>query len=192
MKEVVFEVEVKVRVLLSKEPVEQENTFDALCRRLLEFGAVEIGTKVQTDRYLSHPCRDLASSDESIRIRSESKGPSGSLRVTYKGPKVSDLSKTRKEIELSFVPGTSIDDAMDLFMSLGFGEVMTIVKRRRSFEMEGTTLCADLVEGLGVFLEAERMSSSIAEAEAKVIALLDSLEYKDRERRSYLELLMEG
>ncbi|MDG6224580.1 MAG: class IV adenylate cyclase [Candidatus Thermoplasmatota archaeon] len=187
-----IEVEMKSPVEMTKDPVRMEAICSTLMRRLITLGADPKGSVVQSDIYLVHPCRDLASTDESLRIRSEVKDGSESLKLTYKGPKLSGRSKSRKEIELSFSQGCSLAQAVDLFGSMGFDSLRTINKTRHILEMDGVVLCVDSVEGLGVFLEGEIMSETLEEAEGKVITLMGSLGYSTFERRSYLELILGG
>ena len=52
---------------------------------------------IQCDRYLAHPSRKFAETDEALRIRMVG----DTSYVTYKGPKVDSTMKTRREIELS-------------------------------------------------------------------------------------------
>ncbi|MEM4524643.1 MAG: class IV adenylate cyclase, partial [Archaeoglobaceae archaeon] len=51
--------------------------------------------KEEFDLYFSHPCRDFAETDEALRIRVEKK-----IKMTYKGPKVDEETKTREEVNL--------------------------------------------------------------------------------------------
>ena len=56
----------------------------------------------ETDRYFNAPDRDFARTDEALRLRQ-----AGRLNIlTYKGPKLDALSKTRSEIEAPLAEGS--------------------------------------------------------------------------------------
>lgn len=187
-----IEVEMKSQIELTKDPGRMEDVSSSLTDHLISRGADPKGKVLQSDVYLIHPCRDLARTDESIRIRSEVKEGMETLKLTYKGPKVSGRSKSRKEIELALSHECALSEVVELFGSIGFGALITIRKTRHLLEMKGIELCVDSVEGLGVFLEAEIMSETLEEAEGKVISLMGSLGHFTFERRSYLELILGG
>ena len=73
--------------------------------------------------------------------------------------------------------------------------MFTVDKERRTFLRDGVTACLDQVEGLGSYLELERLLPDSGDRDAAVdglLALLEDLGVSRRalERRSYLELLM--
>jgi adenylate cyclase class 2 len=190
------EVEVKAVLLMDPDREKGKRAISLTLASLLAQGARAIGAREQTDIYLSHPCKDLASTDESIRVRSERSLPphgDGAWRtlLTYKGPKVSALTKARYERELVLAQGAGPVEAEDLFTRLGFTRAMVVQKERTSLELDGVDVSLDLVEGLGAFIELELMSEGMAEAEPKVLGLLSRLGLTRTERRSYLELLLE-
>lgn len=190
------EVEVKSAVLMDADPVKGKDAVESALSSLISKGATIKGTKDQTDIYLSHPSRDLSTTDESLRVRGErALAPQGDgvLRtlLTYKGPKVSALTKTRYERELPLVDGIGPDDAEDLFLRLGFERAMVVRKRRTVLELDDIEVSLDLVEGLGAFIELELVSDDLEGSERRLMALLSKLGLKGTERRSYLELLIE-
>lgn len=144
---------------------------------------------LQQDVYLSHPSRDLARTDESFRVRSEERGGEVALMLTYKGPKVSELSKARLEKEVEVSAGGR-EDLMEILHRLGFIELMTVRKQRRVYDLDGVEVDLDIVEGLGVYCEMELQSDDIRDAEARILKLMGSLGWSRFERRSYLELLL--
>jgi len=191
-----FEVEIKTVLLMDEDHARARTAASNMLTKLRDLGARENGTKEQSDVYLAHPSRDFASTDESLRVRSERVlPPNGNgtwhTMVTYKGPKVSLLTKARYERELPFGQGTSPEDALDLFMRLGFTQALTVVKERRMLELDGIEVSLDMVSGLGAFMELELVSDDLKEAEGRVLALLSRLGQEGTERRSYLELLLE-
>ncbi len=66
---------------------------------LAALGAKIAAAEEEVDLYFAHPARDFAATDEALRLRR--KGPRG--YITYKGPKIDAVTKTRREIELPLV-----------------------------------------------------------------------------------------
>lgn len=169
-----YEVEVKVPA-----------AHDAVRERLVALECDVRGVVEQVDTYYDHPGRSFASTDEALRIRRE-----GDRAVlTYKGPKIDDASKTRREIE------TGLDDpdaAGELLEAVGFEPVADVRKTRERFTVDGYTVSLDAVEGLGEFVEVEAEGSEAA-IESLRAGVYDLLEHLDLDpdaqvRASYLEL----
>ena len=159
-----------------------------LHRHLDALGAREAGTLHQVDTYLSHPGRDFRSTDEALRLRSED----GTLRVTYKGPKLDPPRKTREEIE--FALGTDHATASTLLERLGFRAAAEVRKVRREWTLAdgfAVTVCIDEVEGLGTFAEIEVEAASVDESRTRLAAVQASLGLAHLApiADSYLELL---
>lgn len=165
----------------------------AVLRRLDELAAKAVGTARQVDQYFNHPARDFAQTDEALRLRSVGE----KNFITYKGPKLDAVTKTRQEIELPLGDGQqSLAQFAELLAALGFRSVATVKKTRRLFHIawqekivEGAL---DDVDGVGHFLELE-LSATDAEVEAAkscIASLASRLGLGATERRSYLELLL--
>lgn len=171
-----IEVEVKVRAPL-----------DGVADRLESLGAEPVAEKTQVDTYFAAPHRDFAQTDEALRVRREN----GDAYVTYKGPKHDEETKTREEHE------TEVGDAETaraVFESLGFEEFGRVEKERRVYDLGGTTVTLDDVEGLGEYVEVERERPPEDDATAAREAVFDTLERlglgdEDTITDSYLELL---
>jgi len=164
----------------------------ALELRLAGLGAVSRDVQTQVDVYFSHPCRDFAATDEALRIRQV--GPR--VFVTYKGPKIDQSTKTRREIELFLGQGDRLRQTFAaLIEALGFQPVGTVRKTRRTFQLAWHThdvlVSIDDVERLGRFTELELLSDErgIDDARAAIMALAEQLDLGPSQRRSYLELL---
>lgn len=172
-----IEVEVKVRVDHSEiRPV------------LSEMGASKVGVEEQSDVYFAAPYRNFARTDEALRIRSLG----GQAVLTYKGPKLDKVSKTRVEIETP-VDGTA---AAKIFHALGFLEAGAVRKKREIFRAGDITVCLDTIEGLGEFLEVEidvGDEKYLESSRAQLFKFLSQfgLSEKDSIRTSYLEMLLE-
>lgn len=165
----------------------------ALEARLAAIGATISEPQPEVDLYFAHPARDFARTDEALRIRR--KGPLGS--ITYKGPKIDQTTKTRREIELPLSPGAESAEAWaGLLEALGFRPVAEVRKARRKVDIpwqgrrvEGSL---DEVERLGSFAELELLveADGLESAKACIASLAESLGLRVSERRSYLELLL--
>jgi adenylate cyclase class 2 len=181
------EVEVKAILLLSGDLEEMDRRIEASEKELMGIGG-EFNRKVeQMDIYLSHPSRDFSETDEAFRIRVEDKGI---VKLTYKGPKISERSKSRFEKEI-ILDIDDIDGLREIFSHLGFKEVMSVIKERRIYGLGEIEIDLDKVTGLGVFCEMEMISDDIEGAEKKILEVMGKLDWEKFERRSYMELLLE-
>ena len=171
-----IEVEIKVRI----------KNKDEIAERLKKLGFKFIKKKFQEDIYFNGIDRDFRKTDEALRIRDDN----GTYYVTYKGPKIDRISKTREEIEVR------IDDKEKMrmiFKKLGFREVRPIRKVREIYKKDDITASIDDVEGLGLFLELEKNIYNINEKDEALKDLMEILKAlnisKDNTiRKSYLEL----
>ena len=183
------EVEVKAVLLETTDPDEALELVRTIDGRLKEAGARFIYMVNQDDTYLSHPSRDFSRTDEALRVRMEQREGEVSVRMTYKGPKISELSKARLEKEVG-IARDGKDELLGVLSILGFDEVMTVRKVRRIYDLDGIEADLDIVEGLGVFCEMELHSSDVGEGEKWILDIMASLGWSRFERRSYLELLL--
>jgi adenylate cyclase class 2 len=144
------------------------------------------------DTYYNHPCRDFRETDEALRIRVKRFDGHFEAFLTYKGPKIDENSKTRREIEVEI---TDPDKHAEILKNLGFVEVLTVEKKREKYYVEkGVVVTLDDVDGLGKFIEIEAMTEDekeVPELVEKLRKILLELGVKRFERRSYLELLLE-
>jgi adenylate cyclase class 2 len=170
-----IEVEVKARV---SRP-DQLERIESFVR-----GWTALSEVMQEDLYFSHPCRDFSRTDEALRLRRVGGAP-GAWYLTYKGPRLDRISKTREEVEIRTAP--EIEAVLE---KLGFSRVGRIVKRRRGFTKGDTLLYLDDVEGVGRFVELESASHDIDKLSA-LLGIIKDLGLKS-ERRSYLELSLAG
>lgn len=174
-----IEVEVKARV---NDPKRVE-------RSIIALGASPIGIELQADTYYNAPYRDFGKTDEALRIRVED----NKNFLTYKGPKMDTISKTRKEYEIEV---NDADCMGNILTSLGFAPVATIVKRRKKYRLGDFIISIDEVRNLGDFIEAEvsiRDSKSHEEKVESIFRLFEKLGINRDEsiRKSYLEMILE-
>jgi adenylate cyclase class 2 len=167
-----LEVEVKAHV----------KDLEALEDRLSGLRARYLGEEEQVDLYFNHPTRDFALTDEALRLRRTG----DTLFLTYKGPKLDELTKTRREYEVEV---KDYSEAKNILMALGFTPVREVRKTRRLYTYEDYVILLDRVRDLGNFVEVEGRGDMRPE---KLLAFLKELGIppEKSERRSYLELLM--
>lgn len=149
----------------------------------------------QIDSYFNHPSREFAQTDEAFRIRQV-----GELNfVTYKGPRVDRVTKTRQELEMPLTPGTAAAaDFTRLLVALGFTPAGTVCKTRRAFSIpragHAVVGCIDEILDVGIFVELELTvdQGELDNARQIIASLADELELGSGERRSYLEIFLNG
>ncbi|MEW4454094.1 class IV adenylate cyclase [Bremerella sp. JC817] len=178
-----FEVELKF-------PVDDLSTVES---QLEDLGGIIEVPKRQADRYYSHPSRNFAETDEALRIRRVG----DQNFITYKGPKVDDSTKTRREIEVPLISGaTGAANIVHMFESLGFTPVAEVTKDRRKSHIQydgyEVLVAMDEVLNLGTFVELEITADEedVESAKAAIAKLADQLGLSGSERRSYLELIL--
>src|SRR5450759_407956 len=175
-----IEIEVKASV---EDPKQLE-------RSLIEFGATPIGIETQADTYYNAPYRDFGTTDEALRIRVED----GKSVLTYKGPKMDKVSKTRKEVETEI---KDIDGMGNILSSLGFFPVATVSKKRKSFRVGDFFISLDEVRDLGHFIEVEIDVKDERNFQEKVESIFRfmgklGINRESSIRKSYLEMILEN
>lgn len=173
-------IEVEIKLPLKDQEVAR--------RKLKELGAHSIGAEKQMDIYYNAPHRNLAETDETLRIRFGK-----DMSLTYKGPKLDKMSKTREEIVVSIA---DVDQTSAILKALGFDEVARIAKHREVYRLDDFMIMIDNVFGLGIFMEIEASvpkDSDYRSAQDRIFELVDRLGLKkeDTIRESYLELILD-
>lgn len=171
-----IEVEVKARI----------NSFKEMEEKLEKLGAVKSKKEFQEDIYFASPIVDFAKTDEALRIRTTD----NNTFITYKGPKLNDKAKTRKEVEMTI---ESAAKARDIFEEVGFEAARTVRKNRQYYTYENFEISLDDVEGLNPYMEIEIAmddKKDYSVAQDKIFQLFERLGITDGfERTSYMELL---
>ena len=150
---------------------------------LMSKGAVQTGINDETDYYYNHPARDFRETNEALRLRIEN----GKCRITYKGPKLGGMAKSRYEAE------TGIEEyevMKSILEKLGFRYAGTVEKKRMLFDLNGTTVCLDTVQGLGDYIELEKIGEDNEALEKELLILAADLGIHVFERRSYLSMVL--
>lgn len=179
-------VEVELKFRLSG-----DRTIESLVELL---NAHRLDCSTQVDTYFQHPARDFRQTDEAFRIRSIDERNV----LTYKGPLLDHVSKTREETEIAFAEGPAGRDGLRrILTALGFVPLPPVVKRRTEYEalVDGLLvhLCHDRVDGLGEYVELETLADEDAWPAARdtLLSLGQRLTLGETVRRSYLQLLEE-
>jgi len=154
---------------------------DEIIRRIEKLGGTLQKRVSEKDVYYRHPARDFASTDEAFRIRVEDERNI----LTYKGPKIGTKSKTRIEKEVLFADLTAMKEILNM---LGFAVVDEISKTRTIYKINDIEVCLDNVDGLGTFVELEKLGTDREEGEKVLFSVAFELGLSEFETRSYLEL----
>lgn len=165
-----------------------------LAERLAKLGAKDEGQVTQVDQYFAHPARDFAQTDEALRLRRIG----DDVFITYKGPKISTKTKTRREIELPLGQGTDFAKSFaEILTALSFRAVTEVRKQRHRYsltwERHEFEVALDEVATIGTFAELEVIAEeqTLPAAEAALASLAAELHLQQTERRSYLELVLQ-
>ncbi len=148
---------------------------------LEEIGARFVEKRSESDIYFNHPSRDFGTTDEALRLRNID----DKCRITYKGPKVSLTTKARIEHETE---AGDFETTRNILLSLGFTESGIVNKERESFSFSGMEITIDYVDGLGTFVEIEKIGELRDDIEKELFNTAAKLGLSKFERRSYLEL----
>ncbi len=171
-----IEVEVKAKI----------NSFKQMEDKLDKLGAVKSKEEFQEDIYFASPIVDFGQTDEALRIRTTN----NNTFITYKGPKLNDKAKTRKEVEMTI---ESADKAKDIFEEVGFKAARVVRKNRQYYTYRNFEISLDDVEGLPPYMEIEIAlddDEDYSNAQDKIFELFAQLGITDGfERTSYMELL---
>lgn len=181
-----YEVEVKLSTEL-----------DPVRPRLRAAGFERVAEVRQVDRYFDAPHRDLAVTDEAVRVRTveplDSDSPSSHL--SYKGPRVGSDGPGKSRLERA-VGVADASTMVDVLVALDFTPVGTVRKRRERFERGSTVVALDDVEGAGTFVEIERVVSpervDATETDLRSVIPELALTEAPAEERTYLELVLDN
>ncbi|MDR1818912.1 MAG: class IV adenylate cyclase [Methanobrevibacter sp.] len=175
-----IEVEVKSKV----------KEFESIKKRLKELKIDKISEEIQEDIYLERYDIEFAKNDKAFRIRKITKKNGNSTVITYKGPKIDEISKTREEIEIAVEDG---DKILKIFERLGFYKGGFVKKTREIYKFDEFIISLDDVEGLDPYIEIEvdlEDDLNYQESIAQIYEIFNKLNISSGfERTSYLELL---
>lgn len=177
-----------------KFPLPTSDDVAAFRWRLADVQAIAQPVIEQRDIYLAHPSRDFAVTDEAFRLRRVGE----QNLLTYKGPLLDPVAKTRREIEVAAAPGSiAAGQLLEMMTALGFRPVREVAKQREPFHLSwqgrDVEIVLDNVSGLGWFAELETLADDADRDAARecLFSLSRDLGLGKSERRSYLRLLLE-
>jgi adenylate cyclase class 2 len=191
-----LEVEIKIKL----------NDPNITRQRLLELGGKQRYLMQNTDHYYNLPEKwgDFAKTDEALRLRttflldSQTKQQiKESHDLTYKGPKIDALLKTRIEHVCAILEPENMHSILS---ALGYITVLVVAKEREVYDVtfQGAPMevLIDKIEGLsGYYLEAEILAEKPNADIAKehLIAFIEALGYSrsDSIQKSYLEMVLQ-
>ena len=163
-------------------------------RMLESFGVILSSPVEEFDQFYQHPSRDFAQTDEGLRIRRRVFiDGSEEYFLTYKGPKIDLLTKTRKEVEVRL---EVVEPWHNILKALDFEPVAVVTKTRRRGHLTTNGRRFDILldvlpDGRGTFAELETLAEE-NDRDAARQALLDlaaKLDLTESIRASYLEIL---
>ncbi len=163
-----------------------------LKEQIQKLGAIFKTERQERDQYFNAPDRDFGQTDEALRVRHVGE----SAKITYKGPKRDQVTKTRAEIEAALAGKDQGDQLAQILVCLRYRPSGIVEKQRRVFELSweqfDTEISLDSVSGLGEFVELEIVADEdhVDAARKALLNLAGQLGLHQSERRSYLELLL--
>jgi adenylate cyclase class 2 len=179
-----------------KFPLSDRAALKAALQRLQP--GISFHEREETDEYFQHPCRDFKVTDEALRIRSSG----ATVELTWKGPKLDLLTKSRKELELTVneLPATSEVRRLrlrEILLELGFASGGLVHKFRQTaefpFHSQLMHVSIDDVRNVGLYVELETICEPPERERATqvLLQLAEQLDLQRSERRSYIALLAE-
>ena len=178
-----IEVEIKLQVE-NKEKIEHD---------LQKLGFIPGYLVKESDIYFNSDTNDLRKRDMALRVRCCENLTTGETEavMTFKGPKLDQVSMTRKELETEISNPLVCQEILQL---LGYVLIYPVRKFRQYYHLENVTACVDQVEKLGDFLELEIIAEEEKERENALLQIeeiLETLGYRieDTIRTSYLSML---
>jgi adenylate cyclase class 2 len=179
-------IEVELKAKLEKDDISN------FIHKLEELGFKRVVKKEEVDTYFNGIDRDFRETDEALRIRKSLNLDNGNVKyyITYKGPKMDNISKTREEIEVQVSNG---EHTQKIFEKLGFKSVKPISKIREIYKKDKIEISIDKVKDVGTYIEFEKIVESESEKSDAVDELLNLMKSlnisKDNlVKTSYLEL----
>ncbi len=159
-------------------------------RPRMEARGRHVDTVLQRDTYYDAPHRSFAETDEALRVRREEHENGAATLLTYKGPLVDEVSKSREEAETAIGDPEALATALE---RLGFEPAATVEKRRERYTVDGYTVVLDEVTDVGQFVEIERESEDLEAARNGAFELARELGFdpKDGIRESYLGMVLD-
>lgn len=178
-----YEIEIKLKLR------EKEDTME----RLRAMGFADGEDHEEVDIYFNSSFYNLAERGEALRIRRVTNLQTNETHgeITYKGPKLDQISMSRMELESVIENPQALESILTI---IGMTEKYEVRKVRHYMSCDQMTACLDEVDGLGSFLELEEIAECKnvrEETLKKMEGILKNLGYRmeDTTRISYLSML---
>ena len=178
-----IEVEIKVEV-------KHYSEVEAALQRM---GFAKGNLVKESDYYFD---KDLRIDDKALRVRKYKDMETGQEEafMTYKGPKLDEVSMTRQEVEIQI---DNADTGKEFLEALGYELIAPVVKNRQYYKKDEMTACLDRVENLGDYLELEIVVAKEPQREdalKKVVDVVNALGYNEEAiiKTSYLSMLQKN
>ena len=149
-----------------------------ICQRLTELAFVHHADLIQRDIYYTSRYKDMIESEECLRIRTVD----GESEITWKPPSTREMQCAdafwKREIDLPV--GRHGPVAEELLEMLDFVQYCIVEKKRRLFIRfaDQVEAAVDDVTGCGFFIELEKKSSEVEEAQMCLDELAKRLQLK--------------
>lgn len=174
-----FEVEVKAKII----------DFNSIIDKLASLDCTLSCPLVQKDRIFLHSSlkfEDIKRGDSVIRIRDSN----GEITLNLKKQLSNELANFEEQTIIS-----DIDSMVQVLQALGFVQVLSLEKTRRKTKYKDLEICLDRVEGLGDFIEVEKLckDGDSDKIQDELFKFLESLGVKksDRVFKGYDSLIFE-
>ncbi len=150
------EIEAKLKV----------DSLKAVEKRLKDIGAEFTEKLSQTDTYFDDSTSSMLHSDQALRIRKQKQGDIRKYFLTYKGPKLKEKFKQRKELELKIQEPEKLKQ---ILQALGYEQKLKVQKKRNIWKFRDMLIMLDSLPALGNFVEIEGPDSrSIEQLQEKL------------------------
>jgi len=154
------EIEAKLKV----------ESLEEIKRKLTELGAEFLQEQIQTDYHFDDANMTLQKTDRCLRLRRQLAGKNERFFLTYKGAKEKSSFKKRQEIEIEIADSESVKK---LFTALGYENVLTIEKKRITWQLDDCEVALDELPLIGSFVEIEGPDEQIIADAQRRLGLAD-------------------
>ena len=179
-------IEVELKAKLEKDEIPN------FIYKLESLGFTKYSKMEEIDIYFNGIDRDFRKTDEALRIRKSINIDKKYINyyLGYKGPKMDNVSKTREEYEVIVNDGDILKIILE---KLGSKSLPPITKIREIYKNNDIIVSLDNVEGVGYYVEFEKMIKSESEKKEalhELMNLIKSLNIDEDRliKLSYLEL----
>lgn len=153
--------------------------------KILAKGAVLVKEKKQVDVYFGEICLyEKIGYSFMMRVRDEE----GKIFLTYKGAR----TKKDGEWEEYEFPIENSFSAMEMLESMGLEKIVKVSKKRKEYKLGKFSICLDNIEGLGNFIEVERLCEDAQKGKEEIRELMQNISINDGDiiQKGYITMLL--